>query len=226
MDAVADWVAGVAYPGASDTDRTAWLRERRGGVTATEMITVHSHDAAEVERLARRKALLEPDSWGMNRYMALGKKYEPVIVAMMRDRYGFEWETRVFHSVLRPEYMASPDGVRRNFDGEVELLEIKTSKKDLTPGGEVFERSGYLVQMMWQMLVLGARRCLFAWWQHDDDWSQGEPHWLTDGPLCSWVRFDRALAAVLEIEALHFLAQVDKLRAGRPEPELVFFGED
>lgn len=155
-----------ARAGASDEDREAWLAERREGITATEVAKLAKSPAAEVE--IRREKAGESTFHG-NRYTDWGKAREPHLAAYARG-FGLEPESRVFHSETDSRFLASPDAVGLNFDDEVFLGEIKTSKHDLNPDKEYFWTTTYYDQMQWQMFVTGAVECVFIWEQHDDGW--------------------------------------------------------
>jgi hypothetical protein len=123
----------------------------------------------------------------------------------------------VFRATDNRRFLASPDGLGVDFDDQLVLSEIKTSKDDIAPGTEHFVSKGYRAQMVWQMRVMGARRCVYAWEQHDSDWqdrggSYLEPAPLYEEPLYAWVEYDEKLAAELEAIALDFLAALDSER--------------
>ncbi|WP_449278028.1 YqaJ viral recombinase family protein [Leucobacter sp. GX24907] len=147
-----------ARAGASDQDRETWLAERRQGVTATELakiMTASNRDVA-VQDLARMKR--EGDPFQGNVYTEWGKEREPVIVADLAG-FGVVPESRVFHAASNSRYLASPDGLSVDFDGNLVLDEIKTWGSPKPKGSAALAASGYEWQMMWLCYVTGAIGC-------------------------------------------------------------------
>ncbi len=149
--------------GPSDADREEWLAARRQGITATEVRDLWLGRLTQ-RALARRKLGLD-DEVGDLSYIPVikwGRDREPIIAEVVQERYGIAPESRVIRDAVNPRFLASPDGIGSDFGGTLSVSEIKTSWKDLSPAGEYFAKTGYLVQMLWQMHVVGAERCLFA----------------------------------------------------------------
>jgi hypothetical protein len=218
--------------GASDKDRSAWLAERRSGVTATEIRDLYLKGAGYRAELLKEKAAaavfvnakttgdsaeFKPgSSFVANQYTAWGKKREPVIARWADQRFAIADESRVFHAADNPRFLASPDGVGVDFDGNLVIDEIKTGKDDLRPSGEAYARKGYGIQQCWGMRVTGARRSKYIWEQHDSNWQDRggdflEPAPLHPEPLAEWIEYDETLAAELEAIAIAFLADLDAL---------------
>lgn len=151
--------------GPSDVDREDWLAARRQGITATEVRDLYK--AASGQRQLLQAELIEKklgrkkDSFQGNKYTAWGKEREPVIAELVRERYGINPETRLVRGT-NPRHLASPDGVGVNFDGRLVIAEIKTGGKRVIPGTVEFDLSGYLAQMVWQLHVIGADECVYA----------------------------------------------------------------
>ena len=204
--------------GASDKDRPAWLAERMGGVTATEIRDLYLKGPTFKRELIEKKLGIREEPFIANKYTAWGNTREPIIAAWVQARFAIADEHRVFRSADDARFLASPDGVGVNWDAELLVSEIKTSKHDIAPWSPKFEQVGYRLQMIWSMRVTGARRCLYAWEQHDDDWQDrgGEffkPVPLSAEPLFAWIEYDEDLAVELEQIALNFLADLDAARA-------------
>jgi hypothetical protein len=215
--AVKDRLADVvARAGASDTDREAWLAERMGGVTATEIRDLFMRKIT-VKQLIDLKLGRRVDTFSGNQYTAWGKAREPEIAAVVASVYPIAAESRVFHAVDNPRFLASPDGL--GVIADVVVSEIKTSKHDVTVGSPAFEAAGYRAQMTWAMRVIGAKRCLYVSERHDSDWQDRggqyfEPAPLGLVPVMEWVEYDEALAKHLETIAVGFLVALDAARAG------------
>ncbi len=141
--------------GASDKDRVAWLAQRATGVTATELrdIMLAGNREQAIRDLVKKKR--EGDPFSGNSYTDWGTEREPVIAADLAG-FGVIPEHRVFHAESNPRHLASPDGLSVNFDGEIELDEIKTSGKLLPKGGPDLAAKGYEWQMQWCNYVIGA----------------------------------------------------------------------
>lgn len=217
----------AATPGASDENRDAWLAERRSGITATEVRDlwlgkITPKQLAEL-KLGRRK-----DTFNGNAYTAWGKEREPVIAEQLRVEFDLQPESRVWHAAEDPRHLASPDGMGLGFEG-LELSEIKTSGNDKSLYSPHFDEAGYLAQMVWQMYVMGAWRCLFAF-----EYRLGTPGGFYPGQLVTWYVKDgervtawvyldeyRELLSKLIWIAEEFLALLDEM-ASEPfdEPEL------
>lgn len=158
----------LARAGASDANRDEWLAERRLGLTATE--AKHLYMGGSIDGLALLKVLPASDNFKPNKYLSWGKEREPMIARDVAMEYPFlAHESRVFKSAMNDRYLASPDMIGPDGD-RIALAEIKTSKHDLTPGSLHFDSTGYYYQMQWQMFVLDADYCVFAWERHHDDW--------------------------------------------------------
>ncbi len=144
--------------GASDEDRKAWLEERLQGPTATELakiMTASNRDVA-IQDLVRMKR--DGDAFQGNAYTEWGKLREPIIAADLAG-FGMVPESRVIHGAQDSRYLASPDGVSVDFDGNLVLDEIKTSGKQLPKGSSALARAGYEWQMQWCCYVAGAIGC-------------------------------------------------------------------
>lgn len=147
-----------ARAGASDQDREAWLAERRQGVTATELAKIMTSGNREqaIRDLVVQKR--DGDSFTGNAYTEWGKLREPIIAADLAG-FGVVPESRVFHAASNSRYLASPDGVSVDFDGNLVLDEIKTWGSPKPKGSEALAASGYEWQMMWLCHVTGAVGC-------------------------------------------------------------------
>ena len=202
-----------ARAGASDQDYEAWLAERRTGITATEIKELHMRkigrrSSKSMQDLIDEKLGRKVDTFRGNRYTDWGKEREPIIAARLADE-GFSDEHRVFHSITDSRNLASPDGLSVDFDGELEISEIKTAGYDLPPGSERFDAKGYLFQVQWSMYVIGAVRCRFVVEERlenpDGSFFPGAEHRY-------WIERDDALIAELVKLADEFLAEIDRQR--------------
>lgn len=203
--------------GASDTDREAWLAERRNGPTATEIRDLYLGKLT-VRELVDRKLGRTPEIGDLSHIPVIGwgKEREPIIAAEVERRYWIAPESRVFKAADHSRKLASPDGVGLDFDDELLVSEIKTAGKNIAPGTDAYRQKGYEAQMMWVMRVLGARRCLYAWeYRLTLPGMEG----FVPGELSfHWIEWDEALAKKLEDIADGFLAALDAA-ASETEPE-------
>jgi YqaJ-like viral recombinase domain len=208
----------LSRAGASDTDRPAWLAERLGGLTATEVRDLMVKGPTFRRELIALKLGLRVDTFSGNQFTAWGNKREPIIAAWIEFRFGIVPESRVFRAAGNARLLASPDGVAFDEFADMLLLsEVKTSGHDIAPGTTKFDEVGYLFQMIWGMRVTGARKCLYAWEQHNRDWQDRggeyfEPAPLHEEPLFVWIDYDERIAVRLEQVALEFLAELDAAR--------------
>lgn len=190
--------------GASDKDRDAWLAERCQGVTATELakIMIASNRAVAIADLVKQKR--EGDSFTGNAYTDWGNEREPVIAAKLAG-YGVIPESRVFHAAGNSRYLASPDGVSVDFDGNLVLDEIKTSGVPLAKGWRALIEKGYEWQMQWCCYVTGAIGC----WLNVEQ-RIGRPGAFSAGELSrEWFPRDEAMVTQLAVVADQVLAAMD-----------------
>jgi hypothetical protein len=206
------WTVLMGCAGASDTDRPAWLAERRLGVTATEVRDLMVHKVAAPTLVARKLGRKAESDW-TGAYAAWGKMREPIIAAEVQTRWAIQPESRLFHAPVESRFMCSPDGVGVNFDEEITGSEIKTSEEDLSPWLPLFSKLGYDLQCQFCMFVTGARRWLFVWEERfgmPGDFWPGERHFY-------WIERDDAVIARMVTVASGFLAMLD---VARDEPWL------
>ena len=197
-----------ARAGASDRDREAWLAERRQGITATEVRDLAIGKFRQQD-LIDLKLGRKTDDFTGNAYTEWGKQREPVIAAALAGE-GFVEETRVFRHPENPRYLASPDGIRIDFDELVDVLEIKTAGTDLPPGSAEEQAKGYALQVQWVMFVIGARSARFVVEErlgYPGSFGAGEMH-------RHWIERDEQVIAALRVIADEFLAELDKQREG------------
>lgn len=204
--------------GASDKDRDAWLAERLTGLTATQVRDLKVKGAAYRNELLAEKRSRSVTSIDDNKYLAWGRKREPIIAEWVFAEFGIANESRVFHAAAEGDlawrFLASPDGVGVGPYGRLRVSEIKTSKHDIAPGTSHYDKAGYFYQMQWSMFVTGAVECLYVWEQHDDLWFDNggeffEPMPLGLEPRWEWIERDEQVIAELVDLATEFLAEVD-----------------
>lgn len=208
--------------GASDEDRPAWLAERRGGITATEVRDLYIR-AKSTAKLCAIKLQLE-DERDLGQFIPrirYGKLREPIIAEQLRGE-GFVPESRVFHHPENSRHLASPDGIRIDFDENLDVSEIKTDEHDLTPGTDAWDATGYAIQAQWVMHVTGARRCRFAIEECIRTTDGFEP----GGSKRFWVDRDDELIAELVELADTFLAAMDDMEQNGVDPIAVSLLED
>lgn len=214
--------------GAPDTDRAAWLAERRAGVTATEVRDLYIRAKSTAKLIAiKLEQEEERDLGSFIPRIRYGKVREPVIAEMLRGE-GFVPESRVFHHAENSRHLASPDGVRVDFDENLDVSEIKTDEHGITPGkteaedSPAFRATGYRYQVQWVMYVLGAFRCRLVIEECIRTTDGFEP-----GEIRSyWIERDEDLITELVETADTFLAAMDDMRENGVDVVAVALLED
>lgn len=138
---------------ARSSDRDAWLAARAEGVTAT-MVSKAATTAGFREVIEQ---IENPVDITPNAVMQWGNDREPHIAQVVKERFGImpnDWLIS-FDDGLRRWQMATPDGL--SLDHGL-IAEIKTTGKPLDTIPIHYRR-----QIMWQLHVTGAERCLFAY---------------------------------------------------------------
>lgn len=205
-----------ARAGASDADREAWLAERRQGITATEVRDLYLGKISQKTLIDRKLGRIpEVADLSFVPEIGWGHEREPHIAAEVEQRFGIRAEKRVFRAEDNPRYLASPDGIGVNFDEELTVSEIKTDGEELVPWSAGFVKKGYLVQVLWVMRVIGARRAMFATEQRLGSRAEG----FRPGPRhFEWIEYDEKLVAELVALADRFLTALDAAAADDWEP--------
>jgi hypothetical protein len=211
----------AATPIVDSTDRPAWLAARRAGVTATEVRDIRI-GRTTVEQVAQEKVAGEDGAWlGNIPTVAWGNFREDAIAAELERRYAIRGNRVLYGHGVHSRRLATPDGIGAELTGEVIIAEIKTGAADLTVGGAAFVKKGYGWQIQWQLLVMDAVTCCFAWERHDNDFTRFDTRnpRVEDGPVMEalqveWVERDEAAIAELIVIADAVLEAVDTLRAG------------
>ncbi len=225
-------IPGPDYDRTKPETRQAWWDFRLGGVTATDV-----RDCRQGSK--RRRILIEkvtgdsPDEPNVFAWRH-GALREPEIATWVQATYGITPTGRSYASGSNSRHLASPDGINIDiFTGRYEpgtedsvIAEIKTGVDDLTPGPldasriviEVDRRSkfaarGYDRQVQWQLYVMNAARCLFAWERHN---GQVDPETSTYTPVgppeAVWIERDEEMIAALVAEADALLEEIDAAR--------------
>lgn len=195
-------------------DRPAWLAARAVGVTATEMKKLMMGGPGTVATLVREKIEGDfPDLAHVPR-IAWGRAREEFIAAWIEGKFGITASAHLFYSEAHARFMATPDGIGEDFDGCLVNSEIKTGKYGLDPEDPTsyFWESGYYYQVQWALFVTGASKCLFAWEQHDDDfsgWPNTGPAIPLGEPEFRWIVRDEVLISEMIDRAKAFLEALD-----------------
>lgn len=227
-------IEGPSYDKTRPETRQPWLDFRRPGLTATMI--------RDWGTASKRRKILEEKATGvfedLSHIAAInhGNLREPMISAWIESKFGISPCEATYAHPDNTRHLASPDGVSRDpFSGallfgtdDAILAEIKTSKHDLTPGtldenrtlieiavGSDFDRSGYYIQMQWQMLVMKSPLTLFTWEQHDN---KIDPETGTFSPIgvpqYAWIPRNQAfIDMLLEKVAPKALVEIDKALA-------------
>lgn len=133
---------------ASSEDRDAWLTARNTGVTATnasKLVSEQSLDSIIKSKFYDGFTGNAATDWGLER--------EPFLL----DWAGFPQNKYLISSEEEPRFMATPDGIRLDAEGNLELCQVKTTGKPMPK-----IPAHYYRQIQWEMFVMGAVRCYFV----------------------------------------------------------------
>jgi hypothetical protein len=182
---------------ASSEDKDAWLVARNAGVTAS--------NAAKFTSLESLDSVLKSkfyDGFTGNAATDWGLEREPFLL----DWAGFPQNKFLFHSIDNQRFMATPDGIYSNADGDLETCQVKTT-------GKVMKTipAHYMRQVQWEMYVMGAKRCHFVVEEHENFVPINlEPKlWIVE-------RDDEAIASLVKL-ATAFLVKLDEASAFEKE---------
>jgi hypothetical protein len=137
----------------SSQTKDLWLAARDRGVTATQVAKA-STPAGMKEVLAQ---IENPTPVEANGFMDWGVEREAYIAHVVKERYGIlpnDW-LLCADGAGNEWQMATPDGL--SLDHKL-IGEYKTSGKPLDK-----VPANYMRQVMWQLYVTGAEKCLFAY---------------------------------------------------------------
>jgi hypothetical protein len=133
---------------ASSEDRDAWLSARNVGVTASnaaKLVTLNSLDSVLKSKFYDGFTGNAATDWGLER--------EPFLL----EWASFPQNKYLFHSIDNKRFMATPDGIRLDADGKIELCQVKTTGKPMPK-----IPAHYYRQIQWEMFVMDAVRCYFV----------------------------------------------------------------
>jgi len=243
-------IPGPVWDKSKPETRQPWLDFRAPGITATQI--------RDWGNASKRRKIIDEKVSGVFEdlshlpYVAHGNRREPVIAEWAQGRFGITPCENTFARPDNPRHLASPDGISLDpftrellIGADAVVMEIKTSKNDLTPGlmdegrhlievgvGSPFDRAGYYIQIQWQMYVMNATATLFVYEQHDDIVNPETGTFTPLGPPeYAWIQRDDALIQVLvDTVAPRALAEIDAARVAlKPDdlpPASTFPSED
>lgn len=139
---------------ASSEDKDAWLKARNTGVTASNAAKLSSETS--IDTILKSKFY---DGFTGNAATNWGLEREPYLL----DWAKFPQNKYLFASNENERFMATPDGIRLDADGMIELCQVKTTGKPMPK-----IPAHYYRQIQWEMFVMGAVRCYFVVEVHED----------------------------------------------------------
>ena len=185
---------------ARSSDREAWLEARSFGVTATMVAEGASGPAGFRNVLERRNGAVE-----VNAFMEWGTFMEPVLarhahLETVKDGSRCvlpnDW---LIASEENPRFLATPDGLSID---HTRIGEYKTMGKPLEAPPLPHVR-----QMQWQMLVTGAKSCVYVWQLRVEAGGRFVPGWIE--PRMVQVRRDENMISELVEVAEKLLKEID-----------------
>lgn len=154
----------------------AWHAARTNGIGGSEISAVLGLSPFESAFSLWHRKRGEIGPVPETREMYWGKKHEPAIC----DEYAIAHPDTIvtpaptYHGTERPWQIANPDRLIITADGELELLEAKTSRDAEGWGEEHTDQVPvyYRAQCLWYLDTLGARRCRLAVLISGSDWRE------------------------------------------------------
>lgn len=135
-----------------------WREWRRGGIGGSDVAAILGLSPFEN---ATRADLLREKVTGENREtnfgMRRGTRLEPIARRMFADRTGINWEPICGEDEHLVWPKVSLDGINSDWSEIVEIKCANWQTHELWLHG--FVPDYYLVQMQWQMMVVGCNRC-------------------------------------------------------------------
>jgi len=144
--------------------RYEWEQDRPNGIGASEVsIITGSNPYSTRLELYNRK--VKGETVPMNAKMEAGHRLEAAVADWFSDKTGYRVLTNtvedyIYHDASMPFIRASPDREIMDEDGQLMLLECKTTQ--MTIDKDNIPRYWY-EQVQWQMGVSGIDRCALAW---------------------------------------------------------------
>lgn len=188
-------ILGTFEPGSPD-----WHAARANGVGGSEIAAVMGLSPYE-SRFSlwhRKQGMVGPVEESAPMYW--GKQHEPTICNEFAKRHPeFEVVTSpTFASTERPEQIVNPDRLLYGPDGQLELLEAKTSRDDAGWGEDGSDTIPvwYWGQVQWYMDALAVRRCHVAVLLGLDDYREYV------------VEYDEADVLAMRAEAAEFMRSI------------------
>ncbi|MEX0895651.1 MAG: YqaJ viral recombinase family protein [Patescibacteria group bacterium] len=139
---------------ANSENRDEWLTARNRGVTASNAANLVTEKS--LSSVIKSKFY---DGFMGNPATQHGLDREPILL----QQVGFPQNTDLYRSEQNERFMATPDGIKFNSDGDLELCQVKTTSKHYTKMPTTHYR-----QVQWEMFVMGATRCLYVWEEHEN----------------------------------------------------------
>ena len=134
-------------------DRIGWAKARSRGIGASDAAKYSKLESAP---LYARDKLYSP--FEGNGYTQHGHEREPLMLAAFHTPQNHY----MFRSASNPRHFATPDGIKVGADGQIVLVQCKTSSKPF----RTIPRS-YYRQVWWEQYVMGAEQTMFVWEVHD-----------------------------------------------------------
>jgi hypothetical protein len=139
---------------ASSEDKDAWLIARNSGVTASNAAKLVSEQS--LDSILKSKFY---DGFTGNAATDWGLEREPFLL----EWANFPQNKFLFRSIENERFMATPDGIRVDAEGKLELCQVKTTGKPMPK-----IPAHYYRQIQWEMFVMDAVRCYFVVEVHED----------------------------------------------------------
>lgn len=144
------------------SNKEEWISQRTSRVTATDLKKIKSGTVKAFDKLWREKR--GKKTFSGNKYTKWGNEREPIIAAKLQEfcpEYAFQPNDQLLLSAEEPRFAATPDMLGPEYIAELKTCLVKNIAGHDCTAWDVY-LGKYADQVQWQLLVTGAKSCVFV----------------------------------------------------------------